>query len=328
MTLSRLPTEASPSDRHACASPARRAKWALAAAAGLGACAGSDADHGRVQVFVEPEETIVGGLQAGDGEEQVVDGWEVQYDKFITVIGPVWAGRDRDHGDELKSTQVYVVDLQAVPAGGWIIAEFDEVEATRFAQFGFDMPAATAGALRAEGTTAADFDEMVEHGYSLLVSGRIAQQGGTACKPTDRQDCYDVDEVRFEFKLAAGTRFDDCAAEDGDSGFAVPSSGTVQVKPTIHGDHWFFSELTQGAERTERRAQWLADADLNRDGETTTEELAQIRASDLFTPDHYNLSGAITPIHTALDYVIAQAHTLGDFQGSGECPTRSVITQE
>lgn len=306
---------------------ARRApelKMLAATTIGLYACADSATDSGHVQVFVEPEESIIDGLEAGDGEEQIADGWEVTYDRFVTVIGPVWAGRDRKDTQELRSEDAYVVDLQAVPAGGFVIAEFEDVEATRFSRFGFDMPVATEDALRAEGTSEADYEEMVDNGYSLLVSGRITKSDGTSCSPTVPTDCVDVNEVRFEFKLAAGTRFDDCAAENGDSGFAVPSAGTVQVKPTIHGDHWFFSELTQGAERTERRAQWLADADLDRNGKTTGQELSQVRASDLFTPEHYNLSGALTPIETALDYVVAQAHTLGDFQGSGECPTRSV----
>ena len=39
----------------------------------------------------------------------------------------------------------------------------------------------------------------------------------------------------------------------------------------------------------------------------------------------YNLSGAIIPIVTARDYLEAQARTLGDFQGEGECPTRDPL---
>jgi hypothetical protein len=98
--------------------------------------------------------------------------------------------------------------------------------------------------------------------------------------------------------------------------------GTVQVKPTIHGDHWFFSNIAQGAEQTVRRAQWVADCDLDGDGETTLAELRAVRASQLFRAPDYNLSGAIGTIDTAYDFFVAQARTLGDFQGSGECPTR------
>ena len=291
----------------------------------LCACGSDSGGQGTVQVFVEPEDSITDGLTAGDGEEQVVDGWNVEYDRFVATIGRVRASRSDTEDMELLDERVFVVDLQAVPAAGLTIAEFESVDATRFQRFGFDMPNADEDSLRADGTGQADFDEMVEGGYSLIVEGRIYRDGGMACRPTAPDDCIEVDEVRFEFRISAGTSFDDCAAESGDSGFAVPAGGTVQVKPTIHGDHWFFSDITQGAERTERRAQWVANADLDRDGLTTTEELADTMASDLFTPEHYNLTGAISPIVTGLDYLVAQAHTLGDFQGSGECPTREAL---
>ena len=35
--------------------------------------------------------------------------------------------------------------------------------------------------------------------------------------------------------------------------------------------------------------------------------------------------GAVIQVNTAWDYVEAQAHTLGDFQGEGECPTREIL---
>ena len=39
-----------------------------------------------------------------------------------------------------------------------------------------------------------------------------------------------------------------------------------------------------------------------------------------------NLAGALDgPIETAYDFVLAQARTLGDFQGDGECPTRKAL---
>jgi hypothetical protein len=132
--------------------------------------------------------------------------------------------------------------------------------------------------------------------------------------------------VSFKWGLKAGTSFDDCAPPQGDSGFAVPSGGTVEVKPTIHGDHWFFTNITQGVEITERRAQWIANSDLNHDGETTLAELRTIKASDVFPSPPYSLgTGSLIPINTAFDYVEAQARTLGDYQGDGECPTRAIL---
>ena len=113
---------------------------------------------------------------------------------------------------------------------------------------------------------------------------------------------------------------------DGIAGFAVPAAGATQIKPTIHGDHWFFNDITAGAEIVKRRAQYIADCDLNHDGETTLEELKQVSAAEVFPSPMYDLSGSFSgPIETAYDYVLAQARTLGDFQGDGECPTRKVL---
>ena len=150
-------------------------------------------------------------------------------------------------------------------------------------------------------------------------SSRSAQFGMTTT-------CVAAPRITFRWGLPAGTSFDDCATEDGFTGFAVPEGGTAQVKPTIHGDHWFFNNITSGAEQTKRLAQYIADCDLDMNGETTRDELKQAKAADVLPSSNYNLSGALTgSINTAFDYVLAQARTLGDFQGDGECPTRKVL---
>lgn len=50
--------------------------------------------------------------------------------------------------------------------------------------------------------------------------------------------------------------------------------------------------ITQGEEIMKRYAQWIANADLDRNGETTLDELRASRASDLLPSDKYNLSSA------------------------------------
>jgi hypothetical protein len=281
---------------------------------------------GTVQVFVEAEDTIPEGLQPGDGAEDVVDGWTVKYDKFIVTVGDFRASRSEGDGDTLSAPTIYVVDLLNVPAGGVVLAEFEDVAAERWDQVGYSMPNATDEAVAAEGTAKADRDMMVAGGLSLYVAGEITKPDGESCGFDDPVVCTPAPSVRFAWGLQAGTSFSDCAPPTGALGFAVPSGGTAQVKPTIHGDHWFFTNLTQGSEVTERRAQWIADADLDLDGETTLEELGDLSATLLFTAERgYNLSGSIIKIVTAYDYLEAQARTLGDFQGEGECPTRKIL---
>lgn len=102
----------------------------------------------------------------------------------------------------------------------------------------------------------------------------------------------------------------DCAPGEGDAGFAVPSGGAVQVKPTIHGDRWVFTNVTRGVEVTERRAQRIADSDLDRNGETTLDELRQVQAADVLPSPTCNLPGALTgAVSTAFDDLEAQADT-------------------
>lgn len=297
----------------------------LFAALALAGCGGA-AGRGRVQIFVEAEDTIPGGLSPGTGEEEVVDGWSVEYSAFLVTIGGFRAGRSADPAAALEAPEVHVVDLLELPPGGLVLAEWDEVEAVRWDRFGYDLPNADAGAAAADGVDDAELALMREGGFSLHVAGALRKADGESCAPGDPGDCAPAPEIRFAWSLSAGTSFDDCAPADGDAGFAVPVGGAVAIKPTIHGDHWFFTNLTQGAEITERRAQWIADSDLDRDGEVTLDELAMVPAAAVFRPElGYNVSGALEPISSALDYLRAQARTLGDFQGEGECPTREPL---
>ena len=291
----------------------------------LQAC-GSDGDAtGTVVVFVEPEDSIPEGVQPGTGDEQIADGWRVDYSAFTIVIGNVRAGRSADSAASLRDAKLTMVNLLDVPGGGLVLSTFGGVAAARWDRFGFDLGAATASVGRAAGVSDVEFDAMVAAGASLHVAGTLSKVDGQSCKPGDPTDCVAAKQISFDWLLSVPTAFDDCAPPSGDAGFAVPSGGTVQIKPTIHGDHWFFSNITQGAEITTRRAQWLADADLDRDGVTTLAELQATKAALLFPAQDYNLSGAMIPILTGRDFVEAQARTLGDFQGEGECPTRKAL---
>ena len=273
-------------------------------------CGGEDGttdEKGTAQIFVEAEDTIPNGLVAGMGDEDIQDGWSVTYDRFLITIGNIRASRS-DATERLSAPDTYVLDLKNVPAGGYVVATFEDVSATRWDRFGFDLPNANASTKALAPTSEEDRKLLADNGWSLYIEGSMTNGAMTKT---------------FRWGLAAGTSYDDCATEDEIPGFAVPAGGTVPVKPTIHGDHWFFNNITAGAEVTARYAQYIADADVNMDGETTLEELEQTQAASVFPPDKYSLAGA--PIETAYDYLLAQARTLGDYQGDGECPTRKAL---
>lgn len=286
------------------------------------ACGG----NGRVQVFVEAEDTIPDGLSAGTGEENIVDGWNVSYQKFLIGFGDFHARQSGNASASLTESKRLVLDMQALPVGGLVFADFADVEAVRWDKVGFSLVGgASAGITAGPGTSASDLQLMQSGNYSVYFEAKLTKADGQSCKPGAPTDCVPASEITLKWGVPAATSFDDCAPESGQAGFAVPSGGTAQVKPTIHGDHWFFSNLTQGAEITERRAQWIADCDLNRDGETTIEELKATAAFDVFPSATYNLTGGVDPVNVAYDYLVVQARTLGDYQGEGECPTRTKL---
>jgi hypothetical protein len=302
-------------------------RWVVALA--VLACLGSAGcgQAGRVQVFVQAEDTIPNGLDPGTGPETVVDGWTIRYDKFLAVVGNIHAAQSSSGAAQLADPRLFVLDMKELPPGGLVISDLHGAEATRWDIVGYDLGKADGDSVQGDGISSADFQRMVDGGLTLYIEGHITKPDGEQCLPAQPTDCVSRSEVHFAWALQTATSFDGCTNASGTAGFAVPSGGTVQVKPTIHGDHWFFTNVTQGTEQTQRKAQWLADADLNRDGETTLAELEAVNAALLLTPSRgYDLSGSILPaILTVRDYVEAQARTIGDWQGDGECPLRTIL---
>jgi hypothetical protein len=282
---------------------------------------------GSVQVFIEAEDTIPEGLEPGDGDEQVVDGWTVRYDKFLVVVGGFTAARSDDGNDVLVGPDPQIVDLLNLPAGGLVLAEFTEVSAVRWDEVEYSLPNASADTPAAEGTAAADRELLASNGWSLYVAGEISKQDGQSCIAGDPEDCAPASASASPGASPAGTRFADCAPRP-----AAPASRSPPAAPRRSSPP---STATTGSSPTspraprsrERRAQWIADADLDRDGETTLAELKMVPGRQAAFPAElgYNLSGAAIPIVTAYDYLEAQARTLGDFQGEGECPTREPL---
>jgi hypothetical protein len=273
----------------------------------------SSGGTGSVQIFVVPEETITNGLQPGTDSEDIQDGWTISYDRYLVTVGNFRAARS-DSGDSISDQTTYVFDLKNAPTSGYVVKTFSEVAAVRWDKFGYDIPNAKIGVETLSPTQTEDVDFMVSNGYSVYFEGV-----GTK----------DADTISFKWGFAAGTSFEDCSDSDGNPGFAVPTGGTVQVKPTLHGDHQYFDNVTQGVELTRRLAQWLKTCDADADAELTLEELKRCDVAVALPAPPYDLTavrdqdgdGRIT----VYDYVGTQMRTFGDYQGDGECPTRRVL---
>ena len=289
----------------------KRAAFLLAL---LAASCGSDdtSDTGSVQIFVVPEDTISDGLEPGADLENIQDGWTISYDRYLVTIGRFRAARS-DTGEKLSDPTEYVLDMKNAPTSGYVTKEFRDVAAVRWDKFGFDVPNAKEGMKTLAPTKQADVDFMISNGYSVYYEGSASKGDDT---------------ISFKWGFAAGTSFDDCSTEDGIPGFAVPSGGTVQVKPTIHGDHQYFDNITQGVEITDRLAQWLKTCD-DGDSELTLDELKECDVSTALPSPPYDLAGIEDQdgdgAISVYDYVNTQMRTFADYQGDGECPTRAAL---
>jgi len=300
----------------------------------LTACGGTnDEGTGSLTVLIEAEETITDGIAAGDDVEEIRDGWTVSFDKYLATVGHVDLHYSTDEDLQAEAEKVYVLDLTSVPSGGLDLWHFDELRAGRW-EFNYGTPGAAHGAERHERVDEDDFDEMVDQDWTYLIEGVLMKEDGESCPPHDLVDagdkrpngnesgdneCYDAPTVKFAFGVAAETTYGPCQVDDV-PGLSVPSGGTQTVAATIHGDHIFFNGFPEGDEGgVARQAQWLADCDLNLDGEVTAEELEAITPAQLPTMADYQFGGAPVEPTNLYEYVRAQLLTQGHFQGEGEC---------
>jgi hypothetical protein len=284
----------------------------------LALAAGCGAGRGTLQVVVEAEDTITHGLVPGEELENVVDGWTATFDKYIAVLGHVRLERTDGDADPVEIERLTAVDLRRLPATGFPLARFEDIREGRWDVFEYVTEHPGASDERADNVSRADFEALRDAEASFLIEGSLTKDDGESCPPGG--ECRSATRIDYRLLVPAETTYGPCEAEDGLPGAVVNDGGTTTVSIVIHGDHFFFNRFPVGAEVIERRAQWLANADLDGDGEVTQGELEGISAADLFPSQHYSVAGAPIPIETGWDFVRAQLKTVGHFQGEGECP--------
>ncbi len=292
--------------------------WTIGRSAGVTLLLSSSAcasPVGDVTVLLDAEDSITAGLDPGTAGEDVVDGWTVRFSRYLVAIGEVQLRRTAD-GATARDARRWVADLAGLGPAGSALTEITAVEIGRWDWFTYST-AGAGGALRHPTASEADFAAMAEGGLTYLLQGTIAKPDGQSCPPAGT--CRPAPEIAFRLGVPVDANFGPCQAEDGLPGVTVTEAGST-VSLSIHGDHIFFDRFPSGAEVVRRRAQWLADSDLNGDGEVTEDEVMSIDGADLFGSDTYSLSGAPFPIRTAWDFVRSQLATQGHFQGEGECP--------
>jgi hypothetical protein len=259
------------------------------------ACAG-DVEYGGMQFSVAAEPSIAAGVPAGAGPIDIVDGWSLRYDRFLLVLGgPSMFSSE----DKFERFETDTIDLVTLASEGRLIAESDDLETGRW-DVGYSI-------------------------YELHLSGELTRPDAEPCSQDTADDCPPT-SIRFDWKLSFGTGYSLCAVAGEQPGFTLATGETELLTATIHGDHWLRTGFGANAERSGRRAQWLAECDVDLDGFVTLDELSSVPAAGLFRPDlgydlgeiPYDIQG-YGAILTAYDFLRAQMSTIGGFQGDGEC---------
>lgn len=294
---------------------------------------------GRIIVQLDAEDLIIEGLSSGSSPNQIQDGWSVQFDRYLVTLGGVVVRRAGESSRATDPSQI-VLDLSSLPTSGLELWSIEDLGEGRW-DFFYESQALTGGGTRHQSVNEADFDEMQSSGWTYLIEGQLTQEDGKSCPPSSLAEpgdavplmetegenpCYAVQTIRFRFGAQAATQYGPCEV-DGLSGVSVTANQSRIASISIHGDHLFFNGFPEGDEGgIIRLAQWLADCDLNLDGEVTQTELEQI-SPDLLPEldDRFQIGGApISPLENMYEYVRAQLMTQGHFQGEGECPLKTV----
>ncbi|PKN23989.1 MAG: hypothetical protein CVU65_13025 [Deltaproteobacteria bacterium HGW-Deltaproteobacteria-22] len=277
--------------------------------------------NGNIQIYVEPEWTLINGISPGDDEENIRDGWAVDYSDFILSIGEVTVGRSGEP-PKYGMAKHYLVDLKNTPLSGQLIAEFTDVASGQWDRVGYALPAAS-GASEDLGTVPADKAAMMkDHGLAVFTRMTFTKSDGQRCDPADpARPCTAATGLSAAWELPFPSRADGCGTEL-ETGLTVPSGGTAAVKLTIHADHFFFTAFRHTG--VTRLVQHLIDADLDADGEITLAELDAVPITVLSTTI-FDLSTVPEELNTLLDYVRWATITLPHYQSDGGCPERTPL---
>jgi hypothetical protein len=270
---------------------------------------GGRSGNGNLSVLLEAEETIVDGLQSGTGEENILDGFDVEFNRYIASIGFVQMAQI-DGNNPQSSSVVGIADLTSLPTTLPQLTAFTGIATGQYTEFGFETPAPEADVVNINSVPAEEVDAMVANGWSFVIEGTITQVSDGATKS-------------FLIEADVPTVYSACAVEGLEPGVNVSANSSVDL--TLHGDHIFFNGFPEEEGNVQRLAQWLWDVE-DTDGNDVLTRVDFEAATDvgsLFpSPPQgvYELTGGpITPINDAWDFIRAQLGTQGHIFGEGEC---------
>jgi len=289
-----------------------KVQWAACLAAFSLACGSSStggSGSGNLSVVLAAEETISDGLEAGTGDENILDGFDVRFNRYIVAIGNV-AMSQVGGANPQSSSALAVADFTSLPSTQPELTAFNGIATGQYTSFGFETPPPSNGVINVNDVEPEDIDAMVANGWSYIIEGTITQVSDGATK-------------NFRIEADVPTVYTDCALDGMEPGVNVAGNSSVDI--TLHGDHIFFNGFPEEEGNVMRLAQWLWDIEDRDSNEvlTRTDFEAATDVGSLFpSPPSgaYELAGGpITPISSAWDFIRAQLGTQGHIFGEGEC---------
>jgi hypothetical protein len=230
------------------------------------------------------------------------DGWTVRYTKFLVNVGDVTvAAADGTRGGAVTGLRVFSLKGTNGPLR---IGTLTNVPARRMDRVSYRIAPVTAGATAGNaGATPADIAAMLAGGFSIWVEGSATKAGRAT-------------PITFRWGFTNTVDYAQCELA-GAFGVAVPTSGTVDAQVTVHGDHFFYDRIGDGAKL---RFDDVAAADRDANNEVTLAELAMVDLTTL-PRDRYDPSGAPN-VNTLRDFINVLSTTIGHWSGEGECQVR------
>lgn len=270
--------------------------------------AGCSGATGTLVVEASGEEAATVGYPAG--EIAFADGWSLTFEQIlVSVDGLSLVQGDQRPALEAESTVIDLTD------GDQVVWTLPALPAQRWSDVGYAIAVPTTASRRLGAVTESDVAAMIAAGASFRMLG-------TATHPTHGR--YEVD-----LALPLRVRMTGCVSgRDGTDGIVIPASGTHTSQLTLHLDHLFF-DSARAEEPSLRFEAWAAAAGADRIvtlDELAAQSLADLRGLDGMPLDDeagapivYEPPSTGLPEPTLEAFVLAEALTIGHFEGEGHC---------
>lgn len=238
-------------------------------------------------------------IEEGIPADKFEDGWSVKFTKFLLIVKEITV---TDATNAIGSNQPGAKAFDLVKKGPVeIYASTVPVKAWDVVRFSI---APDANAEAASTIDPGDLALLKTRAASLIVIGSGTKGGVTKT---------------FEWSFTHNTVYDNCERANGmGKGLVAVPGRELTVQLTMHGDHFFYDQLSGEAKL---RFDPFANADANNDNKVTLDEVQAVQLTSL-PAGQYGTAGAAN-VRNLRDFMTQNSRSIGHFDGEGECTPRS-----